>query len=1248
MTQFRFRNKNRAMVGLFAVFALVISICVAGVSPLAQADSAAKLAQESASATTRVVIHYAPKGEADQSRGVYLWGTDQDGKDLAGKHYAFTGEDAFGKVLDLKVPGAYAPGKLGAIITTEQWNKDGGDRMLDASSGTAEVWIEAGSEETATRPPEQFAKIPKVLDVTVHYLRPAGDYEGWDLWTWVDDGQGSAVAFTGQDSFGKVATYQLKSESGIHTPKFIVRQGGDAWSAKDPGDGDRVIPQSAITMKDDSAASTEIWIMAKDAQVYTNPTVVPTKTGIIGAEISELSAITATVRGNVPATAFSKESVKVEGAEVTSVKFTEGKLRIEVAQPLDLSRAYQVKAGEYGGAVASAGSVVRTPEFDAAYAYEGELGAKYAPEQTELKLWAPTASEVKVNVYSNANPTAPLDSSVAMERGEKGVWSAVLPGERNLTAYDFSVSFANGTTNESPDPYAKAAVANGKRSVILSPESSASGAAGERMPAFGPATNASIAEMNVRDFSIDPHSGISPEKRGKFLGVVEEGTRTEKGAVSGLEYLKQLGVTHVQIMPMYDYGSVDETASLAYGAQQNWGYDPVNYNVPEGSYSSDPYDPAARVAEAKQMVAGLHGANLRVIMDVVYNHVYDAASHAFNQTVPGYFFRYNSEGSLVNNSGVGNDTASERAMMRKYVVDSVTYWASEYNLDGFRFDLMGLHDIETMRQVRTALNKIDPSIILLGEGWDMNTTLPKRDMMIQPNAYRVAPRLGDNGLAFFNDSIRDGLKGSVFNESDTGFVSGKPGLETLIANNLLACQNSEGLAPCTNGNDQTHYAGPGQIVNYVEIHDNLTLYDKLKASRPEDSEATRLARAKLATSAVYLAQGIPAQQMGQEFLRTKGGDENSYRSGDAVNAIDWDRTVEQADAVAYTRGLIELRKATPALRKPTNEAIFRTASVVQARDGVVAYRVTDGEDTYVVILNANEAPAKVADIAAGDYEVLVADGKVSAEKPARVSVGTEGYEASALSATVLRTAKAEQPGGDPSEEPSQEPQPNRGIFYADAWGQPAANRVINYGNPSDELLFGDWNGDGVSTPMVRRGNHFLGTNAFTGVARFEFCYGNAGDEVLVGDWDGDGVDTLAVVRGNRVLMRQSLSSGVADREISYGNPPDQLIAGNFDADAASELAAVRGNTVYLQADLSQTKAPTVLQYGTTGDRVVAGDWNGDGIDGIAVIRGNAFHLRNALETGVAQSVVYYGDSTDSSYVGDWNGDGVDTPAVDRR
>ena len=646
-----------------------------------------------------------------------------------------------------------------------------------------------------------------------------------------------------------------------------------------------------------------------------------------------------------------------------------------------------------------------------------------------------------------------------MTKGDKGVWSVAVDGDLKDTAYQYRLTFADGTVNYSPDPYATAAVVNGKRSVVLS-DAEKSIKDFDRMPSFGSPSNAVIAETHIRDLTKNANSGVSEANRGKYLGVVEEGTTNTEGKATGLDYLKQLGITHVQIQPMFDYASVDETKALD-DSNYNWGYDPENYNVPEGSYSSNASDPSTRIVEAKEMVNGLHKNGLRVIMDVVYNHVADASTNPFNLTVPGYYFRYNADGSMVNNSGCGNDTASERAMMRKYIVDSVTYWAKNYNVDGFRFDLMGLEDLETMKEVRAALDKIDPGIIIVGEGWDMNTTMDKSKMSIQPNAYEL-DNTDSNGtktgstVSFFNDSIRDGLKGSVFSDTDTGFISGKKDQENLILHNMLGCpyDTSEGATTCWNGNAQDHYQTASQVVQYAEIHDNMTLYDKLVKSVPNDDEATRTKRAELADSAVFLAQGISEIQLGQEFLRTKNGDGNSYKSGDSVNAIDWDRLndANYGASAEYVKGLIALRKKVAAFRMSDYDQIANNTKVLQAKDGVVAYQVKDDDGTYVVILNANDADSTVSGLTAGDYKLLVSDGTVTADasKAKTAAITDAGYTAPALSATVLAfvpSTKTDTPGDkadDKGNAPAQKDdngntaaKPQDGKSAAQAANQPA-------------------------------------------------------------------------------------------------------------------------------------------------------------------------------------------------------------------
>ena len=960
---------------------------------------------------TKVIVHYKPaEGDAVADRGVYMWGTDKNGATLNGAWHAFTGEDSYGKVFETTIDGAYDAAKIGVIVTTEGWDKVGSDRTIDGSTGTAEIWVDgANPDETLTEAPDGYKKAANQIDVTIHYHRLADDYtsedgmKAWDIWGWADGVNGAAYPFTEHDDYGLIAKYTLKG-SGMSTPQFIVRYGGDSWEAKDPNDENRTIPQSAITVNADGTASAEIWLVQGDTTIYTNGTLYDAKGTIVSAEMTDFNTIT--VKLNKALTIDKPaDAVSVEGVKIKDVKASGNTVTITTADNLDVTKAYKVTIEDYGTQNVSLGAVVRSDAFDKKYAYGGDdLGVTYKAEKSTFKLWAPTATKVTLRLYADStDPKAAQTDAVTLEKsGKKGVWTFAVDKDLKDYAYDYELTFADGTVNTSADPYATAAVANGERSVVLSDKEK--GDAGKRMASFGKPTDAIITEANVRDMTINPNSGVSEANRGKYLGFVEEGTTVDgkQGAApTGIDYLKSLGVTHVQIMPVYDYGSVDETGDLSYGAQYNWGYDPENYNVPEGSYSSGPSDPSARVKEMKQMVSGLHKNGLYVVMDVVYNHVYNASEHAFNKTVPGYYFRYDANGNLTNGSGCGNDVASERAMARKYIVDSVKYWATEYNVDGFRFDLMGLIDQTTMNQVRAALDEIDPSILVIGEGWDMTDAIGNQETT-QPNASKV------KGVAFFNDSLRDAIKGSVFSDEDTGFIAGKAGKENLIATNVLGCNNKrEGIdenGHCNNGTADTNYGGADQVVQYVEIHDNLTLYDKLVKSAPNDSEETRLARAKLADSLILLSQGITDMQFGQEFLRTKGGNGNSYNAGDAVNAIDWNRTVEQAGSVNYVKGLIALRKSIKNLHLSSYDGIAKNMTVLQQSDGVVAYQLKDGSDTYVVVFNANESAATVEAVPAGKYTVLAADGKVTEtqDKNAATTVGADGYQAGALAAAVLK------------------------------------------------------------------------------------------------------------------------------------------------------------------------------------------------------------------------------------------------------
>ena len=602
---------------------------------------------------------------------------------------------------------------------------------------------------------------------------------------------------------------------------------------------------------------------------------------------------------------------------------------------------------------------VRSNDFDNYFSYDGELGALYEKEGTLLRVWTPTAKSVEVWIYADDSFKGP-STKIEMVQKPKGIFEAYLPGDQHGTIYVYKILFLNNRESISVDPYARATTVNGMKSVIADLNRTNPDGWGERLPAFGLPEEAIIYELHIRDFSISETSGIV--NKGKFLGLTEKNTQNASGRKTGLDYLIDLGITHIQILPMFDYATVDE-ANLT-EPQYNWGYDPLNYNVPEGSYSTDPFDPFNRIFELKQMIRTLHDNGLRVIMDVVYNHVYDPKDQALERTVPGYFYRYNADGSLANGTGVGNDTASERHMMRKYIIDSVKYWAKEYHLDGFRFDLMGIHDSVTMNAIREALDKIDPSIIIIGEGWEMSTPLPEDLKASQRNA-QAMPR-----IAHFNDSIRIALKGSDFgDEKDRGFISGKNYLEDLLLRNIKGAMHLS---------SHSSYVDPEQVIQYVEAHDNLTLYDKLLRSNPDDSEEVRIKRHTLATSIVLLSQGVPFIHGGQEFLRTKAGVANSYQSPDEINQFEWERVTTYQESVAYVKGLIALRKSEYLFRLHTHEEIDAHFTMLSENFNIVAFSLTNSEKKYIVIFNGNRSDT-IFRIQKGKYAILVEDNQVFLE-----------------------------------------------------------------------------------------------------------------------------------------------------------------------------------------------------------------------------------------------------------------------------
>ena len=534
--------------------------------------------------------------------------------------------------------------------------------------------------------------------------------------------------------------------------------------------------------------------------------------------------------------------------------------------------------------------------------WHGPLGADYSLAGTRLRLWAPTAQAVTVRLYRRDDGGSSI-GPLPLHRNGQGVWSIWLPGDQHGRYYTFDVT-VDGVTRQTGDPYARAAGVNGTRSMIVDLSRTApSGWQRDTRPVIPPCRR-TVWEVSVRDFSQDPSSGVRPAWRGKFLAFTQQGTtlRGEGVHPTCLDYLKNLGVGYVQLMPIFDFGSVDESRPLL--RQYNWGYDPTNYNIPEGSYSTDPHRGEVRIRECKAMIAALHAAGIGVVMDVVYNHMY-RTENVLNNTVPYYFFRQNPDGSLSNGSGCGNEFASERLMARRYLIDSVLYWAQEYHIDGFRFDLMGLYDVETMNALRAALDDLPGGrdILLYGEPWQGGASQLHRYEANKANLAMLSDRIG-----IFCDDTRDAIKGSCFDPRDPGYVEGRPGSFWDIGAAVAAWCRSDRLPP----------HAPSQIVNYISAHDNYTLWDKLllvRYSRPEFAAAdpAALAQNRLAAGICLTCFGMPFLQAGEEFARTKKGEGNSYRSSPALNRLDWDRAGRYYPLVDYYRGLLGLRTAFPRL-----------------------------------------------------------------------------------------------------------------------------------------------------------------------------------------------------------------------------------------------------------------------------------------------------------------------------------------------
>lgn len=599
---------------------------------------------------------------------------------------------------------------------------------------------------------------------------------------------------------------------------------------------------------------------------------------------------------------------------------------------------------------------------------------EYAPEATQFTLWAPTADEVRLMLYE-AGEGGHAYETVSMERAEEGTWKTKVEKDLKGKFYTFNVKIDGKWQGDTPGINAKAVGVNGKRAAIIDlRETDPEGWAEDKRPPLASPADIIIYEVHHRDFSVHPSSGI--EHKGKFLAMTETGTKNPGGMATGIDHLKELGVTHVHILPSYDYASVDETRLDE--NKYNWGYDPLNYNVPEGSYSTDPYRPEVRIREFKQMVQALHKAGIRVVLDVVYNHTFNTAESNFERTVPGYFYRQKPDGTLADGSACGNETASNRPMMRKYMIESVLYWINEYHIDGFRFDLMGIHDIETMNEIRKAASAVDPTIFIYGEGWAASAPqVPEDSLAMKANTYKMP------GIAAFSDEMRDALRGPFNNNEQGAFLAGLPGGEESIKFGIAGAVKHPQINNDSVNYSKAPWAGqPTQMISYVSCHDDMCLVDRLKASVPGITPEELVRLDKLAQTAVFTSQGVPFIYAGEEVLRDKKGVHNSYQSPDSINAIDWDRKTLNADAFAYYKGLIQLRRNHPAFRLGDAELVRKHLEFLPVEGtNLVAYRLKDhaGGDTWkdiIVVLNARREVASLS-VPEGKYTVVCQNGLVN-------------------------------------------------------------------------------------------------------------------------------------------------------------------------------------------------------------------------------------------------------------------------------
>ena len=1046
--------------------------------------------------------------------------------------------------------------------------------VVSEEYATEAVELTATAEGVSSTVAIRLVNDTNEITIKLHYDRPDNDYAEWNAWMWLPGKDGAQYDFV-EENGEMVATIVLdgRASSAVN---YIVRKGD--WLEKDI-DSDRSMDISNIVsgtvhyyVKSGVADTTRVLgddvlegikVQSAKYDKETNAVVVTTSQELIGN----------------PEDVFTVKSSGGREIGISGVSTDENVYTLSLAEDIsnmeEMLKGYKLTYDEYDYNILMP-SAYSSEEFETKYTYDGDdLGATWTKEKTTFKVWAPTADEVQLKLYkSGTKGTDDCIETLDMVKGDKGVWSVEKAGDLNGIYYTYLVT-VDGNTKEACDPYARTTGVNGNRAMVINLDSTdPEGWANDTSPNKGMSyTDAVIYELHVRDLSSDANSGI--KNTGKFLGLTEKGTKTASGQPTGLDHMVDLGITHLHILPFYDYGSVDETKLDT--PQFNWGYDPVNYNVPEGSYSTDPYNGEVRVKELKQMVQTLHNNNINVVMDVVYNHVYSAESFCFNQIVPQYFSRVKEDGSYSNGSGCGNDTASERSMVKKYIVDSVKYWADEYHIDGFRFDLVGLLDTETMNEVVAEVHKTHPDVIFYGEGWTMTTSVTK-------DGYTMATQVNSEqtpDFAYFSDTIRDALKGSVFEAESTGFVSGLAGQEALIAQCFTATTD--------------WCKSPAQTVNYASCHDNYTLKDKLNVSRADATETDRIKMNNLAAAVYMTSQGIPFIHAGEELLRTKVDENgtiihNSYNSTDYVNAIKWsDLDKEEYRQVRdYYKGLIAFRKNHKALRLETAEEVDANVDYTKVKKNLMMF-VINGKDSIpeevsdgiVVIFNANETKQKfrITDYGApsGEWKVCVNDQKAGIETLETITDGEVTVQP--LSAMVLVKGETEDTNSVyVSNARVTDVTLNKTATQLKVGASETLTATVNPKNVKDATV--TWKSSDSTVATVNNAGQVTAVKAGTAVitatasGKSASCTVTVTDpaaEVIKADSVTLSAKELVVVKGKQAALSATVApENAADKTVTWSSSDESVAT----VDAAGMVTAKKGGTAIITAQTANGKTAT--------------------------------------------------------------------------